>query len=341
MFMMAAGLLVSITQTPALADFAATAPPNSNTPVSEIGPIAAVPAASIPSLVESEAAGPSAGSLPVGVNYRIHAGDQLSVQVYGDPSLSQSATVLPDGSLNYPLVGRVNVRGSTTDEAAAAITRQLQRYVRHPNVTVSVVVAAQFSIQVLGDVKSPGKYFLRSDARVSDAIAAAGGLAPFNGNLPNARISLGTQTVREVSLQRLLHDGDASQNVALEDGSVVYVPNPNSFDVEVVGAVDHPGNVTLSEGDRLSMAIAKAGNSQNSSADLNHIHITRVEGDGKTQAMTINLYNTLVNGDLHSDVAMQKGDVVYVPIAKGNNRPNSAGASALLFLGRLVGLPTF
>jgi len=327
MFMMAASLLVGITQTPARADFAVPAPPSVSVPA--------------PHQVNGGAGQPSAGSLPIGVNYRIHPGDELSVQVYADQSLSQNTTVLPDGSINYPLVGRIDVRGSTTDQAAAAITRQLQRYVRHPNVTVSIVVAAQYSIQVLGNVKNPGKYVLRSDARVSDAIAAAGGLAPFNGSLPPARISLGTRVIEEISLQRLLHDGDASQNVLLEDGSVVYVPNPNTFDVEVVGAVDHPGNVTLSEGDRLSMAIAKAGNSQNSSADLNHVHITLVESDGKSKAMTINLYNTLVNGDLHSDVSMQKGDVVYVPIAKGNNRPPSAASNALLFLGRLVGLPTY
>jgi len=326
-------------QAPALADFAATAPPAVNAP----GPVAATPPTVVPAaqpggeVIQQSAAAP----LPLGSNYHIHPGDLIGVQVYGDQSLSQNTMVLPDGTINYPLVGRVYLRGLSTDDAALAIAHKLQTYVKHPYVTVSIASAAQFTIQVLGNVKTPGKYQLRSDARVSDAIAAAGGLAPFNGSLPMARISVGTKNVEQVSLQRLFHDGDPSQNLALEDGAVVYVPTPNTFDVEVVGSVDHPGNVTLNEGDRLSMAIAKAGNSQSSNADLNQVHITRTNPDGKTQAITINLYKTLVDGDVRSDITMQKGDVVYVPIARGNGRPNSGGASALLFLGRLVGLPTY
>lgn len=280
-------------------------------------------------------------SLPVGVAYRIHAGDQLAIQVYGDQSLSQNATVLPDGSINYPLIGRVDVRGLSTVQAASAISRHLQSFMKHPYVTVSVASAAQFTILVLGNVKNPGKYALRSDARVTDAIAAAGGLAPTNGNLPPARISLGTASVEQVSLQKLFHDGDTSQNASLVDGSVVYIPSPNTFDVEVVGSVDHPGNITLNEGDRLSMAIAKAGNSQNSSADLNHVHITRTEPDGKTRNFEVNLYQTLVKGDIASDVTMKKGDVVYIPIAKNGARNGSAVGSVFGLLGRLVGLPTF
>ena len=283
----------------------------------------------------------AAAALPMGMHYHIHAGDLLNVQVYGDQSLSQNTAVLPDGAINYPLIGRVVVRGLSTQDAANAITRKLQSFVKHPYVTVSIAAAAQFTILVLGNVRTPGKYSLRSDARVSDAIAAAGGLAPTNGNLPVARISLGTATVEQVSLQRLFHDGDTSQNVTLDDGSVVYVPSPNTFEVEVVGSVDHPGNVSLNEGDRLSMAIAKAGNSQNSNADLNHIHITRIGADGKATSFEVNLYKTLVSGDLKSDVTMQKNDVIFVPIAKGNSRPTGTAGNALLLLGRLVGLPTY
>ena len=325
---------------PALADFSSTAVPASGSANQPLN--ATVVSPSAPNFAAGESAQQAATSaLPFGANYRIHAGDQLGVQVYGDQSLSQNATVLPDGAINYPLVGRVVVRGLSTDEAAIALTRHLQGFVKHPYVTVSIVAAAQFTILVLGNVKNPGKYLLRSDARVSDAIAAAGGLAPTNGALPIARISLGTSTVEQISLQKLFHDGDTSQNTSLDDGSVVYVPSPNTFDVEVVGSVDHPGNVTLNEGDRLSMAIAKAGNSQNSNADLNHVHITRVGPDGKAQSFEVNLYKTLVAGDVRSDVAMQKNDVVYVPIAKGNGKPSSATGNALLLLGRLVGLPTY
>ncbi len=65
---------------------------------------------------------------------------------------------------------------------------------------------------VLGDVKNPGKYQLRSDARLSDAIAAAGGLSDQDGNYPLARISNPAGAVTQVSLQKLLRQGDTSSD---------------------------------------------------------------------------------------------------------------------------------
>ena len=81
-----------------------------------------------------------------------------------------------------------------------------------------------------------------------DALAAAGGLGPTDGDLPDARVSDGN-VVQNVSLQRLLHGGDLSQNVTLANGVTIYVPSPATFNIQVYGAVDHPGDVTLHEGD--------------------------------------------------------------------------------------------
>src|SRR5579884_242469 len=140
----------------------------------------------------------------------IHPGDQLSVQVYGDQSLTQNVTVLNDGTIAYPLVGQVPVAGRTPAEAAGVIRDRLLKYVRHPVVTVAISQLAQPSIMVLGDVKNPGKYQLRSDARLSDAIAAAGGLSDQDGNYPDARISDPNGRITQVSLQKLLRGGDVS-----------------------------------------------------------------------------------------------------------------------------------
>ena len=97
---------------------------------------------------------------------------------------------------------------------------------------------------------------------------------------------------------------------------MVYVPSPVTFNIEVVGAVDKPGEVSVSQGDHLSTAIAKAGNSANSNADLNAIRVTRDLGNGQTKVYNINLYDKLQHGDIASDIELQKNDVVYVPQAK-------------------------
>ncbi len=266
---------------------------------------------------------------PVTSQTLIQPGDQLNVSVFGESNLTQNVTVLPDGYISYPLIGRVKLAGLSIPSATATLTSNFSKYVRHPNVSITIVALAQPSVLVLGDVKNPGKYQLRSGGRISDAIASAGGIASIDGPMPDARIgNASSSTVKTVSLQRLLHDGDVSLDDPLAEGDVVYVPGPTTFNVAVMGAVDHPGQVQIAEGDRLSMAIAKAGNSANANADLNHIRVVRTAADGSQHITEVNLYQALEKQDLSADVALQKGDVVYVPAMK---KKTDWGASPILY----------
>jgi polysaccharide biosynthesis/export protein len=271
---------------------------------------------------------------PASARTVIHPGDMLNVQVFGDTTLSQNVMVLADGTVDYTLIGRVPVGGRTPSEAASALSNRLLRYVRHPVVTVSIATLGQPSVLVLGDVKNPGKYSLRSDGRLTDAIAAAGGLAEENGSLPDARVSDSAGQVSTVSLQQLLRQGQTALDKPLGEGSVVYVPGATHFTVDVSGAVDHPGDVQVSDGDRLSVAIAKAGNSANAQSDLNHIKLIRVNAAGAETTQDVNLYQAINEGDSSADVSLKKGDIVYVPQAKSKSQ--WAQSPLLYFLTRLV-----
>ena len=271
--------------------------------------------------------------------YRIHPGDQLSVVVYGDTTLTQTVKVLPGGAIAYPLIGEVSLDGLTPTEASARIAGKLGKFIRKPNVTVAVALEGPIEVLVLGNVKTPGKYELRSRSHLTDALASAGGLGITDGDLPSARLSTDAGSVREASLQALLHGGDTTQNLELVDKTTVYVPSPLTLNVQVLGAVDHPGDVTVREGDRLSMALARAGNGVNSNADLNHITIRRLRPDGSPDTMSVNLYDVLKNGDVAKDIVMQKNDLVYVPSAGGRNDRSSGPLGILFSLRRLIGLP--
>ncbi|MDQ2872945.1 MAG: SLBB domain-containing protein, partial [Candidatus Eremiobacteraeota bacterium] len=234
----------------------------------------------------------------------------------------------------YPLVGRISLGGKTIDQATAIMRQHLERYVRQPVVTLAITTLGQPNVLVLGDVKTPGKFQLRSDARITDAIAAAGGIADINGELPDARISDPSGNVSTVSLQKLLHDGDVSLDRPIAEGDVVYVPGPVTFDIVVTGAVDHPGDVQLDEGDRLSMAIAKAGNSAGAGSDLNNVKVMRTLPSGQRTSQTINLYQALEKNDSSADIQLMKGDVVYVPESK--KRSDLLASPLLYLLGRLI-----
>ena len=119
----------------------------------------------------------------------------------------------------------------------------------------------------------------------------------------------------------------ASQQIASALSRYVRHPNVTVIvqkgltpSVEVLGAVDHGGQLELQEGDRLVNAIAKAGVSAQFS-DLNHITLNRVV-DGAPKVYTINLYLMLNNADYSANPALEQGDIVYVPRAKQNNLAN-------------------
>lgn len=273
-------------------------------------------------------------SIPIGADYKIHPGDLLAVSVYGEPTLTQNVTVLADSTIEYPMIGRVKVGGQTPAQASATLNHAFSKYLRQPMVSVGVVNEGQLTVMVLGNVKNPGKYTLPYNSHVTDAVAAAGGMGPTNGAYPVARVS-DIDGVRDASLQAILRGGDVAKDLTLRDNSVVYVPSPVTFNVEVVGAVDKPGEISINEGDHLSAAIAKAGNSSNAHADLNHIRVTRQLGNGQTKVFNINLYDALQKGDASVDIPLQKNDVVYVPMAKAGGSQTTGNIFGLL--GRLLG----
>ncbi|MGZ3510280.1 MAG: polysaccharide biosynthesis/export family protein, partial [Vulcanimicrobiaceae bacterium] len=234
----------------------------------------------------------------------------------------------------------VAVAGRTPDQAAEILHNRLLKYVRHPVVTVAITQLAQPTVLVLGVVKTPGKYQLRSDARLSDAIAAAGGLGDnINGEYPDARISGPHGDVTSVSLQKLLRGGQSNLDQRLGEGSVVYVPGPMQFNVNVSGAVDHPGVIAVNEGDRLSMAIAKAGNSMSAQSDLNHIRILRTDANGQHQDIQVNLYDALKGGNMNADVALQKNDTIFVPQARQRASKDAWLSGFFYTLTRFIPIP--
>lgn len=276
----------------------------------------------------------AAAPAPVGPT-ALAPGDVLDVEVFGEQALSQQVTVARDGTIELPLIGRVAIGGDSTTQAQDAIAKALSKYLKHPLVAVSLHTEAQYNVLVLGDVKTPGRYSLTPGAHLSDALAAAGGVAPdLTGALPDARVTNGDQE-KQVSLEKLLRDGDLSENIAVHDGSAVYVPGPTTIHVRVLGAVDHPGEIEISQGDRLAVAIAKAGDSPNTHSDLNHIRVTHQLPDGSLQNTEVNLYDVLEKGQLSADLPLQQNDIVYVPEAKKNTQ----GGAGILTLLRSIFLP--
>ncbi|HEV3087739.1 MAG TPA: polysaccharide biosynthesis/export family protein [Candidatus Elarobacter sp.] len=279
---------------------------------------------------------PAPNGAPSTTSPTIHPGDLLAVSVYGHPDLTQTAIVQADGTIQYPLVERVLVAGMSAAEARDALAHKLMKFLRKPIVSLAVQQQGSINVLVLGNVKTSGRFTLRSGSHVSDAIAAAAGVVQMNGEFPPARLSQdGGQQI--ISLQKMLHDGDVTQNPELSDNAIVYVTGAEMIRVQVLGAVSRPGNVEVNVGDRLSMALARAGAEASVKPDLNRVYLTRVDPTtGKTTpSYRIDMYESLMRGDQRYDPILQKDDKIYVPEAR---QVNAATIGILGILGKLIGL---
>jgi protein involved in polysaccharide export with SLBB domain len=142
-------------------------------PVTPQAPLSAVPPQATPSAVA-----PQVQSSSMLDNYILSPNDVILVKVFEEPDLDSQHRVSQDGTINFPLIGAVQVSGRTVAQAASTIReRLLKGYLRNPQVRVNVIQYASRRITVLGQVQRPGSYVLPNEERVDllQAIAMAGG----------------------------------------------------------------------------------------------------------------------------------------------------------------------
>ncbi|UZK67732.1 polysaccharide biosynthesis/export family protein [Sphingomonas sp. M1-B02] len=195
---------------------------------------AAAPGAVIPAsngAARSQATA-SAGTATPG--YRVNAGDELNIYVWGEDRLQRDVRVLPDGSFAFPLVGQVSALGKLPIDIEAILSERLREQYRGqvPKITVSVKAADGLQFSVMGRVKSPGAFAPGRYVNILEALSLAGGPTEF-ASLDNVVIlrKRGTQLVPlRARLAPLFRTGvssgdlDRSAVIAIEPGDTVIVP---------------------------------------------------------------------------------------------------------------------
>ena len=160
--------------------------------------------------------------------YVIGAGDTLNIIVSGNPELSLTVPVRPDGKLSTPLVDELPVQGKNPVDVAREIEKRLAKYVRDPVVTVivtSFVGPYSEQIRVVGEAARPQVLPYKQKMTVLDVMIAVGGLTDFAaGNRATImRTSEGNKQYG-VRLKDLIKDGDMSANVEMKPGDILVIP---------------------------------------------------------------------------------------------------------------------
>ena len=291
---------------------------------------------------------------PVPADYRLGPGDELVLALTGDVEAAYELPVTREGWIVIPDVGRILVNGLTLDELEEVLHRRLGEVysgigpegeaTTFFNVSLGDLRTTQ--VYVMGEVEEPGAYTLSSMATALTALYWAGGPTTA-GSFREVRVNRGGETVREIDLYDYLLGGDASQDLRLEQGDILFVPTAAER-VEVDGAVTRPALYELVEGETLRHAIEYAGGFQ-PHADLRRVQIERVlppeeREPGRTRAVVDVSLAALEdasavpvrNGDRVTVFAVLEATRNQVALTGAVWRPGTYGADAGLRLWDLI-----
>ena len=159
--------------------------------------------------------------------YRLRHGDTVMVSVWKEDALRMEVRVLPDGSITFPLAGRVEVAGLSTSETEARIAARLVKFIPEAAVTVAVTGIDGSRVYVLGKVTTPGPVLLTSpNTTVLQVLSQAGGLDRFaDGNgIRVLRSTAGGSQALNVRYNDLVKGNELQTNVVLMPGDTILVP---------------------------------------------------------------------------------------------------------------------
>lgn len=162
-------------------------------------------------------------------DYRLRKGDKLSIKFLYQPELSEAALVVrPDGKISLPMIEELKAEGLTVKELKTALEKAYREVLLDPEITVNVVEFVAPRVFVGGEVAKPGSYDLRAAQTLLQAIILAGGFTDgaHRKQVLHARpINERELKVVAVDITKLLKTGDKKQEIFLQDGDYIFIPN--------------------------------------------------------------------------------------------------------------------
>lgn len=255
-------------------------------------------------------------------DYRLGAGDQIVVDLWGDVQHSYQLEISPDGRVVVPDVGPIVLAGLSIKEATQRMRRALASIYEglssgDINLILSLGTIRSIQVNVAGEVAIAGAYTLPSLATLIHALYAAGGVSEI-GSLRNVRLYRAGREVATFDVYDYLLNGSAASNVALQDGDLIVVPAYEAV-VKIDGKVRRPMRYEVQAGESLEDVIRYAGDFVGG-ADRGRVMVVRHTG-GKHRTY-------VVEYDALRDFAVADGDMIAVGggINRYENRVEVRGA---------------
>ncbi len=250
--------------------------------------------------------------------FTLGPGDVVELEVIGDPGTKTSTVVGPDGKIYFYLLPGVDVWGLTLQDAKSKLEQELGKYLTAPQVAIHLRMVESKRVWLLGRLQNPGIYPMPVPMTLLEAISLAGGtsttsLSGTTEDLADLRHSFIVRdgAMLPVDFEKLLKEGDISQNIYLQPDDFVYMPSSLGGEIYVLGAVRAARTIPSSRQGTLIGAIAAAGGPIKD-AYLSHVAIVR--GSLAQPKIAIVNYSDIVHGRA-TDIRLEPHDIVFVPLS--------------------------
>lgn len=158
--------------------------------------------------------------------YVIGPQDVLDINVWGEPTISRTVPVRPDGKISLPLLNDVQAAGLTPDQLGRKISTDLRKYLENPQVTVIVTAINSQRISILGEVNHSGTFRMLPKMTVLQALSDAGGFTPFAKlkDIYVLRMVNGRQEKFPFNYKDVIKGNKPHENLVLRSGDTIVVP---------------------------------------------------------------------------------------------------------------------
>ena len=159
--------------------------------------------------------------------YRLRKGDTFDLDLALSPEFNQTLAVQPDGYVSLKGVGSIFVEGQTVPELTETIKAAYAKILHDPIIAISLKDFEKPYFIASGQVARPGKYDLRSDLTVTEAVAIAGG---FSEKAKHSQVVLFRPVqgagfeAKLLNVKKLLANRNLSEDIHLQPGDMLYVP---------------------------------------------------------------------------------------------------------------------
>jgi polysaccharide export outer membrane protein len=232
-------------------------------------------------------------------DYKLGPGDSIKVQVYQSPDLTVEARVSESGAISYPLIGSVAVGGLGIGEAEVRIADALRKanILKAPQVNIVLLQVRGNQVSVLGQVNKPGRFPLETmNVRVSDMLAAAGGVTPTGDDvLVLTGVREGKPFRKAIDIPALFMGQRSQDDILLAAGDTLYISKAPMF--YIYGEAQKPGPYRIERGMTVMQALAQGGGTTNRGSQ-NRLRLTRKMPDGNTVETSPRLTDPVLPGDV-------------------------------------------